>query len=97
MKFGGSPGLVLPGGGARAAYQVGVLKAIAAVIDSDHMPFTAIAGVSAGAINAAKIAMYAEDFVEGVAALERVWAEMHSDDVFLMDYGNFSYSAGSMA
>ena len=88
MKFAGTPGLVLPGGGARAAYQVGVLKAIAAVIDTVRLPFSAIAGVSAGAINAAKIAMYAEDFVEGVAALERVWAEMHSDDVFLMDYGS---------
>ncbi len=88
MKFVGTPGLVLPGGGARAAYQVGVLKAIAAVVDSDRLPFTAVAGVSAGAINAAKLAMYAEDFAEGVAALERVWAEMHTDDVYLMDYGS---------
>ncbi|MBS0484966.1 MAG: patatin-like phospholipase family protein, partial [Proteobacteria bacterium] len=59
-------GLVLTGGGARAAYQVGVLRAIAELLpDKTRNPFPIICGTSAGAINAASIAVSANNFAEG--------------------------------
>ena len=82
MEFRGTPGLVLPGGGARAAYQVGVLKAIAALMSGERLPFPVIAGISAGSINAAAIAQRAEDFDGGVLRLEQVWSAMHAADIF---------------
>ncbi len=87
MQFHGTPGLVLPGGGARGAYQVGVLKAIAALMDGDRLPFPVIGGISAGSINAAAIAQRAEDFGSGVERLERIWTEMHASDVFDIELG----------
>jgi NTE family protein len=76
-------GLVLPGGGARAAYQVGVLKGLAEMLPQDApLPFPVIAGTSAGAINAALIACHAQDFRHGVAYLDHVWREIRSDKVF---------------
>ncbi|MCP5179190.1 MAG: patatin-like phospholipase family protein [Pseudomonadales bacterium] len=86
MRYGGTPGLVLPGGGARAAYQVGVLKALASLVDGQCVPFRTIAGVSAGAINARTIAEKADDFAGGVEKLERLWTGMASGDVFTMEY-----------
>jgi NTE family protein len=83
----GMPGLVLPGGGARGAYQVGVLKALAAVMNQDRLPFPVIAGISVGAINAAAIAQRANDFVAAVEQLERLWAGMHASDVFDIELG----------
>lgn len=82
MKFHGTPGLVLPGGGARAAYQVGVLKAIAALMASDELPFPIITGISAGSINAAAIAQRAADFDAAVLRLEELWSAMHIEDIF---------------
>ncbi len=87
MEFHGTPGLVLPGGGARGAYQVGVLKAIAALMDSDRLPFPVIAGISAGSINAAGIAQQADDFGAAVARLEQLWGAMHASDVFEIELG----------
>jgi len=79
-------GLVLPGGGARAAYQVGVLKAIAGALPSSvQVPFPVITGVSAGAINAAKLATHGADFREGVTRLERLWADLTVDRIFRTD------------
>jgi NTE family protein len=76
-------GLVLPGGGARAAYQVGVLKGLAEMLPQDApLPFPVIAGTSAGAINAALIACHAQDFRHGVAYLDHVWREINSEKVF---------------
>ena len=76
-------GLVLPGGGARAAYQVGVLKGLAEMLPQDApLPFPIIAGTSAGAINAALLASHAQDFRHGVAYLDHVWREIRSDKVF---------------
>lgn len=82
-------GLVLTGGGARAAYQVGVLKAIARIrrqsgIVRDN-PFPVIAGTSAGAINAAALACRADDFDKGVAALCEVWQNFHAEQVYRAD------------
>ena len=76
-------GLVLPGGGARAAYQVGVLKGLAEMLPQDvPLPFRVISGTSAGAINAALLACHAQDFRHGVAYLDHVWREISSEKVF---------------
>ena len=76
-------GLVLPGGGARAAYQVGVLKAIARMMPpKSPTPFSVISGTSAGAINAASLAAHADRFRGAVRSLEAVWANFTSDQVY---------------
>jgi NTE family protein len=71
------------GGGARAAYQVGVLQALA-----DHRPELEIpylTGVSAGAINAALLASHHGNFAQAVAELHGLWAKLRVDDVFRVD------------
>lgn len=79
-------GLVLPGGGARAAYQAGVLQAIAELLPPDSRnPFPIITGTSAGAINAAMIASRARQFQEGVKHLVGVWEHIRTDRVFRTD------------
>jgi len=75
--------LVLPGGGARAAYQVGVLKGIAEMLPQEApSPFSVISGTSAGAINAAMLASHAQNFRHGVAYLDHLWRDLHCDRVF---------------
>jgi len=80
-------GLVLTGGGARAAYQVGVLKAISKLVLKSHCgnPFPIIAGTSAGAINATVIASYAHAPAIGIRSLEKVWQNFSVDQVFRSD------------
>jgi len=83
-------GLVLTGGGARAAYQVGVLKAIAAIrresgAANTGNPFPVIAGTSAGAINAAALACHADDFDNAVRCLCEVWENFHAEQVYRAD------------
>jgi NTE family protein len=79
-------GLVMAGGGARAAYQVGVLKAIAEMLPEDAPnPFPIISGISAGAINATALAVYASRFREGVRRLNFVWKNFHVGQVFRAD------------
>jgi NTE family protein len=78
--------LVLPGAGARGAYQIGVLKAIAGMLDEQAPnPFCIISGTSAGAINAAVLASRAHDFQMAVAEMEHVWANFHADQVYRTD------------
>ncbi len=82
----GLNGLVLPGGGARAAYQVGVLKAIAEMLPpAVPTPFPIVSGTSAGAINATELAVHAADFRAAVGNLERVWRNFCVDQVFKAD------------
>jgi NTE family protein len=79
-------GLILAGGGARAAYQVGVLKAIAEMLPPDcPNPFPILCGTSAGAINATTLAIYARRFQEGVRRLVVVWRNFHAHQVFRTD------------
>lgn len=82
-------GLVLTGGGARAAYQVGVLKAIAHLRRDCHVtsvnPFPVITGTSAGAINAAALASQADDFDAAVGGLCEVWENFHAEQVYRSD------------
>ena len=79
--------LVLSGGGARAAYQVGVLKALAEIVPkTEHNPFQIICGTSAGAINAAKIATEADNFHQAVIGLEDIWGNLTSARIHQVDY-----------
>ena len=81
-----SKGLVLTGGGARAAYQVGVLKGIASILPrSVYNPFPIICGTSAGAINALSIAGRAGPFRLRTSKLERIWHELTPADVYRTD------------
>ncbi|ART79787.1 patatin-like phospholipase family protein [Oceanisphaera avium] len=80
--------LVLTGGGARAAYQVGVLKAIAERLPRGQaIPFPILVGTSAGAINATALACYASCFQLGVKKLEHVWSNLHTQDVLRLQVG----------
>jgi NTE family protein len=79
-------GAIMSGGGARAAYQVGVLRAIAAMLPRGAAnPFAIICGTSAGAINATSLASNADRFAAGVARLVKVWGNLHVHDVYRTD------------
>jgi NTE family protein len=79
-------GLVLTGGGARAAYQVGVVKAVRDILGNPvKNPFPILCGTSAGAINATSLAVFADDFSRGVANLLEVWENMHCHHVYRTD------------
>jgi NTE family protein len=83
--------LVLSGGGARAAYQVGTLRAIAHLVGRRKAtPFRVICGTSAGAINAAMLAAHADDFRRGVARLLRLWRNLSISDVYFSDMQSLS-------
>ena len=79
-------GLVLTGGGARAAYQVGVLQQILAIgreAGADgHNPFGIICGTSAGAINACALACRSDDVFDAVSDLAEVWGGFRVDQVY---------------
>ncbi|MBX3039818.1 MAG: patatin-like phospholipase family protein [Bdellovibrionaceae bacterium] len=79
--------LVLSGGGARGAYQVGVLQGISEILKKNDIepPFKIYTGVSAGAINASFLASTNEDFHQGVARLAELWGQLSSDQVFASD------------
>lgn len=77
------PALVLSGGGARGAYQVGVLKAIADLHPKHaHNPFSIISGTSAGAVNAVALAASANNFRLAVKKVEKIWSSLHVDKVY---------------
>jgi NTE family protein len=78
--------LILSGGGARAAYQVGVLKAIAEMLPRHaHNPFPIICGTSAGALNAATLAVNAHNFRRGVQYLTNIWKSFRAEDIYRSD------------
>jgi len=83
-------GLILTGGGARAAYQVGVLNAVSMILleagwPGHQNPFKIICGTSAGAINATALACRADDFGEGVRELVNVWSNFKVEQVYRAD------------
>ncbi|WP_343587675.1 patatin-like phospholipase family protein [Herbaspirillum sp.] len=83
-------GLILTGGGARAAYQVGVLNALSLILleagwPVHRNPFSIICGTSAGAINATALACRADDFGEAVRELMAVWANFKVEQVYRAD------------
>jgi len=82
--------LMLTGGGARAAYQVGVLEAIADLrqrcgAGADTNPFPIIGGTSAGALNAAALACGCDDFDATVRMIAGLWRNFHVGDVYRAD------------
>jgi NTE family protein len=78
--------LILTGGGARAAYQVGVLKAIAEFLPRRaHSPFPIICGTSAGSLNAATLAVNARNFSMGVQYLVNTWKNFHANQIYRTD------------
>jgi NTE family protein len=86
MVQGTRKALVLPGAGARGAYQVGVLKAVADLLPADApCPFKILSGTSAGAINAAVLASRAGNFVHAVKEMEQVWAGFEVGQVYRAD------------
>lgn len=88
-------GLILSGGGARAAYQVGVLAAIADLLpESADNPFPVIVGTSAGAINAVGLACGALDFQQSIRTLRSVWQSFSSDRVYRTDWFGVMRQAG---
>jgi NTE family protein len=84
-------GLVLTAGGARGAYQAGVLKRIGEIpgLRNRPLPFRIVAGASAGAINGAMLASLASDFHEATTALARIWSRLTVRDVFRPDLSAF--------
>ena len=78
--------LILTGGGARAGYQIGVLKAIRELLpEPARNPFPILCGTSAGALNAASMAVWAEDFGAGVDGLLKVWQNFSAHQVYRAD------------
>src|SRR3977135_3294147 len=79
-------GLVLTGGGARAAYQVGVVKAVRDILGNPvKNPFPIVCGTSAGAINAATLAVFADNFSRAVSNLLEVWEHMRCEHIYRTD------------
>ncbi|MCY1006572.1 patatin-like phospholipase family protein [Nannocystis pusilla] len=78
-------GLVLTGGGARAAYQAGAIHALAELAGVRKLPFRVLAGVSAGAINAAFLAAHADDFPRAARMLRDFWHRLTPDHVYRTD------------
>jgi NTE family protein len=90
-------GLVLTGGGARAAYQVGVLRAISEMLPADSpCPFQIICGTSAGAINATVLAANASNFRHGVRQLMTVWKNFHAYHVYRADFLSVIRQSGKL-
>lgn len=79
-------GLVLSGGGARAAYQVGAVRALSDILGRQTTPFSILAGLSAGAINSTALAIGADDFAEASGRLNDVWMSLTPDRVFRTDF-----------
>ena len=86
-SHGETTALILSGGGARAAYQVGVLHAIAHILPAQtHNPFPIICGTSAGAINALALAAHPGSLRRRVAELLRIWRNLRPQQVFRTDW-----------
>lgn len=79
--------LVLSGGGARGAYQVGVLRGLVeqGFLPRERSGIDVFVGSSAGSINSAALAAYADDFAAGLARLEHVWGGIHASQVYRTD------------
>lgn len=87
-------GLVLSGGGARAAYQVGVLTAINRILPKRAAnPFDVITGSSAGAINGAAIAASAAQYRDGIKTLAYIWSNFTVDQVFRTDLPGITWNS----
>ena len=90
----GKAALVLAGGGARAAYQVGVLQAVKEMLpDPTVNPFSIIAGTSAGGVNAGALACNADDFGKAVENLLDVWRNFEPRHVYRSDFAGVAVNS----
>ena len=90
--------LILSGGGARAAYQVGVLSALNEILPkSSHNPFPIICGTSAGAINAIALATHAGNFSDAVTDLNNIWRDIAIEKIFRTGWRDLAKGAGRIA
>ena len=87
-------GLILTGGGARAAYQVGVLKALSQIHPRPDWPFPIIVGTSAGAVAASILAGNVVRWHQSVSEIEKVWANFRVHQVFRSDAGAMFKAGG---
>ncbi|MFD1383762.1 patatin-like phospholipase family protein [Rhodanobacter aciditrophus] len=79
----GKSALLLSGGGARGAYQVGVLSALSTMMPKGSpIPFQVLCGTSAGALNAAFLATQASNFNKGVKQLSFIWRHLTPDQIY---------------
>lgn len=88
--------LILSGGGARAAYQVGVLLGVSDILPHLKNPFPIISGTSAGAINAAAIAAHAGSFNRAAHDLTHTWQNLEIDQVFRTDWRSMAAGAAKI-
>jgi NTE family protein len=89
----GATGLVLTGGGARGAYQSGVLLALSEILPARGLPFPVLAGSSAGSINAAFLAAGAENFAQATRDLADLWTSLEPQRVFRTDVPTLAKTA----
>jgi NTE family protein len=92
-------GLVLTAGGARGAYQAGVLKRLSELpsLRGRPSPFAIVAGASAGAINGAILAARSEGFAEAASEVAEVWSGLEAAQVFRTDLASFACRAATLA
>ncbi len=88
QQDGGDLALVLSGGGARGAYQVGFLRALAELRPGLQIPI--VTGVSAGAINGAYLASQVAEFRDKAEALARLWSGLTTDQIFRVDIASLA-------
>ena len=89
------PALLLTGGGAKASYQAGALKALGEILPQTQSPFRVICGCSAGAINAAAIGSKADNWLEATKWLHQIWWNLELKDVYLTN--GFSLGKNALA
>ena len=92
-------GLALTAGGARGAYQAGVLKRLGEVpgLREGPSPFAIIAGASAGAINGTLLAAYGARFGEATREIARLWSGLRVEDVFASDGCSLARTGAALA
>jgi len=85
--MGNSVGLVMTGGGARGAYQAGVLKRIGELkrVQTHGNPFPIIGAASAGAVNGCAVAAGCRDFASVTRVLAELWGTLKPSDIFRCD------------
>src|SRR5271157_5848195 len=87
MEMENTLGLLMTGGGARGAYQAGVLKRIGEIkrVQTRGNPFPIIGGSSAGAINGCALAVGSDDLSTATRVIAKLWSELRPQDVFRCD------------
>ena len=93
--MGNALGLVMTGGGARGAYQVGVLKRVGEIkrIQARGNPFPVIGGTSAGAVNGGGLAASCDDFASATRVLADLWAGLKPSDIYHCDFASQAHNS----